>query len=100
MHEPVAREIVMYFDRPWEGQASWRPVVLKGGDLYRMWYRCENPKDPDRGVEGHFFTGYAEIGDGIHWERPSLGIFEFDGSKDNNICIDDSNLKECGSFQG
>ena len=29
---------------------------------------------------------YASSKDGIVWERPSLGIVEIDGSKDNNIC--------------
>ena len=28
---------------------------------------------------------YAESGDGVHWEKPRLGLVEFDGSKDNNL---------------
>ena len=32
--------------------------------------------------------GYAESKDGITWTRPNLGLFEFDGSKDNNIVLD------------
>ena len=36
------------------------------------------PKHPE-------FACYAETSDGITWERPSLGIFEFQGSKENNI---------------
>ena len=28
---------------------------------------------------------YAESKDGIRWERPKLGLFEFRGSKENNI---------------
>jgi len=28
---------------------------------------------------------YAESRDGIHWDKPDLGIFEFRGSKKNNI---------------
>lgn len=28
---------------------------------------------------------YAESEDGVHWVKPSLGIVEFEGSKDNNI---------------
>jgi hypothetical protein len=31
---------------------------------------------------------YAESKDGIHWIRPKLGLFEFNGSKNNNIVWD------------
>ena len=30
-------------------------------------------------------TCYAESQDGIVWEKPSLGRYEFEGSTDNNI---------------
>ena len=33
-------------------------------------------------------TCYAESDDGIHWEKPNLGIFTFDGNPDNNIVWD------------
>ena len=32
-------------------------------------------------------TAYAESKDGIHWEKPSLGLVEFEGSKDNNLLM-------------
>lgn len=31
---------------------------------------------------------YATSADGIHWETPSLGLYEWRGSKDNNIACD------------
>ena len=37
--------------------------------------------DNDRGD----LTCYAESDDGIHWRKPELGIFTFDGRADNNI---------------
>ena len=37
-------------------------------------------------VPEHTHTAcYAESRDGIHWARPSLGLIEFEGSKENNI---------------
>jgi len=33
-------------------------------------------------------TCYAESDDGLTWTKPNLGIFEFDGSRDNNIVWD------------
>jgi hypothetical protein len=35
-----------------------------------------------------FVNCYATSTDMIHWERPSLGLFEWNGSRDNNICHD------------
>jgi hypothetical protein len=72
--EPVPREVVLRFDKAWEGRTSWCPIVLRDGDRYRMWYRSEG-QDPDG--EWYFFTGYAESKDGIEWERPDLGQVAF-----------------------
>jgi len=33
-------------------------------------------------------TCYAESDDGIHWIKPNLGLYEFHGSKNNNIVWD------------
>ena len=32
-------------------------------------------------------TAYAESVDGIHWVKPSLGLVEFEGSRDNNLLM-------------
>ena len=37
--------------------------------------------------------------DGIHWERPSLGLVEFDGSTDNNILPEREGLPTAPAFQ-
>lgn len=37
---------------------------------------------------GDGLTRYATSVDGINWERPSLGLYEWKGSKDNNIACD------------
>lgn len=31
------------------------------------------------------WSAHAESQDGIHWEKPDLGIIEFDGSRDSNL---------------
>ena len=36
-------------------------------------------------MSGPRYTAYAESMDGIHWEKPSLGLFEFRESTDNNL---------------
>jgi hypothetical protein len=86
MHHPVAREISIVHDAPWEGAGSGYHSVIHDGDTYRMYHRGSK-----LGVEnGRLKTGtqvycYAESKDGIYWEKPNLGLFEHGGLKKNNI---------------
>ena len=36
---PVAREVAIVFDRPWEGNVSTYVTVFQDDDVYRMYYR-------------------------------------------------------------
>jgi len=47
-----------------------------------MWYHslCWEAEDKSRIL-------YATSDDGIHWEKPNLGLVDYKGSKDNNIFI-------------
>ena len=78
LHSPRSAEVVLQKDKPWEDSTMYDPVVLKVGDRYRLWYRTNFNGPP-------FYTGYAESSDGIHFTKPSLGIIEFNGSKENNL---------------
>lgn len=86
LHHPVPREIAITHDAPWEGAGSGYHTVIQDGELYRLYHRGSA-----LGVkEGRLVTGkqvycYAESKDGITFEKPSLGLFEHNGSKDNNI---------------
>jgi hypothetical protein len=84
LHPPAEREVVLVADRPWEGGASWAASILQEGERYRLWYRAAPEKAPDGG-KGWTYTAYAESRDGIRWERPDLGLIEFQGSKQNNL---------------
>ena len=95
MHRPIPREVVLEFSRPWEGPISYDPVVMKDGDRYRLWYRgCGSES-----VWEDQCTAYAESEDGVHWERPTLGIFEFNGHRDNNIVLQGSEAKALCVFK-
>lgn len=84
LHRPVPREVVMVWDKPWEGNSSSNPVVIQEKDRYRLYYRGSAYKE--EGYRSlHAFTCYTESRDGIQWERPELGMIAFEGSKDNNI---------------
>lgn len=87
LHHPTPREIAFQFDQPWEGSASGYPTIFQDGDLYRMYYRGHRyiiDPPPLRQAQSEVVC-YAESSDGIHWTRPNLGIFAWQGSKENNI---------------
>ena len=46
---------------------------------YRLWYLCF--------VDGESSLLFARSRDGIHWEKPALGLWEYGGSKKNNIVL-------------
>ncbi|WP_157693918.1 hypothetical protein [Opitutus sp. GAS368] len=94
LHTPTPREIVMVRDAPWEGSGSDFETLIREGDLIRMYYignELTNAdgttlhQDPITARSREIYACYAESRDGIHWVRPELGLFEFHGSKRNNI---------------
>ena len=85
LHHPVARELAVTHDTDWEGNTSGYHTVFQDGDLYRMYYRGSHAAVATKRKDHPQFACYAESEDGIHWEKPNLGLFEFNGSKDNNI---------------
>lgn len=85
LHSPQPQDISIVFDEPWEGDGSNYVTVFWDDelDLYRMYYRGLAIGETEH-------TCYAESEDGIHWEKPSLGLVEHDGSTDNNIVFEQS----------
>ncbi|MCH2125648.1 MAG: hypothetical protein MK165_12690 [Pirellulaceae bacterium] len=90
LHHPVPREIVMEHDEPWEGNNTVYHCVFKDGDRYRMFYvGLHSTLTEKRQLNiGPSSFCYAESDDGIHWEKPNLGLCEYQGSKANNIIMD------------
>lgn len=75
-NNPVIRK-----DRPWEGTGSYTGPYLYGTVMWdqgklRMWYHVH---------ESGYMTCYAESRDGLSWTKPNLGLFEYRGSRDNNL---------------
>ena len=96
-------------DKPWEPRFD-NPYCSIIHDeeemIYKCWYSIfirSGPKgdfpgeglapekrawvDWREGARG-FGVCYATSKDGIHWEKPELGLIEFNGSKKNNIVIE------------
>jgi len=59
-------------------------TVIKDGSLYRRYDRGGFAQQDGDSRET---THYWESRDGIHWSRPNLGLFEVNGSRDNNVII-------------
>jgi len=88
LHRPAPREVVLVTDQPWEGNTCAYYTIFQDGDIYRMYYRGSHFDETTRKSAHPEVACYAESKDGINWTRPRLGLFEFDGSKQNNIVWD------------
>lgn len=86
--EPKPHEVILVTDKPWEGNTSAYYTIFQDGDLYRMYYRGSHFDEQTKRSAHREVACYAESRDGIHWTKPELGLFEFNGSKANNIVWD------------
>ena len=66
---------ILRADKPWEGREVRVDAVIyeEQEKLFRMWYSS------DAGI------CLATSKDGVHWEKPVLGLVEYKGSRQNNI---------------
>lgn len=96
LHAPRREEIVLRHDAPWEGDGCNAHSIIRDGDRYRMYYLAW--KMLDEGVTQHaareLVVCYAESRDGLHWEKPALGLCAYAGSRDNNILLDKTNCDQ------
>ncbi len=84
-HTPIDEGPVLFFDKPWEGKFSTYTTIIKDGGTYKAYYRGigEAGKDGSRNE----VTCYAESKDGINWKRPNLGLYEINGTLNNNVVL-------------
>ena len=85
LHKPEPRDVAITCDQPWEGNTSAYYTLFEDGGIFRMYYRGWHYDVATKKPAHQEFTCYAESRDGLKWEKPALGIFEFAGSKQNNI---------------
>jgi len=82
--QPEPREVVFTTGEPWEGNTSGYFGLFQDGKIFRMIYRGWQHDAKKKAVHDET-TCYAESADGIHWTKPKLGLFEWNGSRENNI---------------
>lgn len=83
LHKPEARDVALVCDAPWEGNTSAYYTVFEDDGLFRIYYRASHSEE--KKATHPEVTCYAESRDGLTFTKPKLGLFEFAGSKDNNI---------------
>jgi hypothetical protein len=69
---------VLTSEKSWERHGCSCPTVMLDEGIYKMWYTAN-------GEDGVARECYATSTDGIHWERPNLGLIDYQGSRNNNI---------------
>jgi hypothetical protein len=102
VHHPEFVGTVMTYENAWEGDGCGYNCIVpdrdERGDFLRMYYNGWAIKSSWCTVTNRFSADgvricYAESRDGgITWTKPSLGIIDFRGSKDNNILLDKSSF--------
>ena len=84
LHPPQPHEVVLSFDKPWEGLYSGYETVLRDGGTFRLYYRGMPAARHDLDTE---VTCVAESRDGVQWTKPELGIYDVQGTKKNNVVL-------------
>ena len=82
MHRPRKRGPVLKADIPSDGEyiaTVSAPMWIADQGVYRFVYEARYED------ERKSRYAWATSTDGIHWEKPSLGLVEFEGSKQNNL---------------
>ncbi|MDA0836023.1 MAG: hypothetical protein O2955_16990 [Planctomycetota bacterium] len=103
LHHPTPQNIVIEHDDPWEGSGCVYHSVFRDGDLYRLYYAAGHLEVTENGVNAGThgqFVCYAESNDGVHWRKPDLRLFEFNGSAENNIVMVVDDLGDLKSIPG
>lgn len=88
LHQPEPKEMVLATGEPWEGNVSAYFTFLQDGDEFRAYYRGAHYDTVKKVMTHREVTCVATSRDGIHWTKPELNIYDFEGSKKNNICWD------------
>jgi len=86
---------IIVFDRQWEdyniqgkrsgGPAAGTILFDEESKLFKHWYGVSRVLNYQKPYLYTYWTCYATSKDGINWEKPNLGVVEFNGSKENNI---------------
>jgi hypothetical protein len=82
-----ANPLIRGGERPWEVAIAWMSVYRNPvSGQYQLWYQAfagDRARDKTR----RCVISYAESNDGIHFTKPNLGLFDFNGIKETSIVL-------------
>jgi hypothetical protein len=106
MHQPRKHLLnpVLKPEMWWEGNQMlpYATAYDREEKLFKLWCRCGSDYSENY-VAGHAaYSAYYTSTDGVHWDRPKLGISEFAGRRDHNVIFvgDSSTTKHNNAIQG
>lgn len=74
-------------EKPWETAIAWTSVYRNPTNgHYQLWYQAF-AGDAAHDKTRRCTVCYAESEDGIHFTRPNLGLYDFNGVAENNIVL-------------
>ena len=92
LHQPAGRRPVLIPDRS-RGeravQSSSVPQFHPEKEIWEWWYKGYT------GSTEEYSSLYAVSGDGIHWDRPDVGLYERHGSTSNNVAFASDRANLC-----
>lgn len=100
VHQPKKYKenpIIRHHQTPWQGfraQLYGTVLYIPAEKKFKMWYLsgARFPDEEPIRVNGRLvcpnfqLLAYAESDNGFHWRLPELGLVDFNGSKENNLC--------------
>ena len=91
-------EPVLHAAAPWERPevgGLWGPVHAHFDPIeqaFKLWYSSMGAYPADRSRRDPTYRCLVTSPDGLNWERPNLGLFEYAGSTRNNIFTDQADV--------
>ncbi len=91
VNPPIKRPgAILHSDKPWDAFRLTYFSVAEDEGVYKMWYQAYDADQWSRGSKSRLC--YAVSQDGLNWEKPNVGLVEYQGSKDNNILLENKKL--------
>jgi len=98
-HNPVLRKV-----KPWENdRGTWGSVIYDEQErVFKAWYGGKSGRKvafrPGSLAESWVLC-YATSSDGVHWDRPALGLHEVLGTRENNVVVADDHHNGLGHWE-
>jgi len=93
---PVLRK-----EMPWEqDRGTWGSVIYDpDARIFKAWYGGLSGRPRPGSDVSRQVMCYATSADGVHWDRPQLGLYEVMGTRENNVVVGDDHHDGMGHWE-